>query len=116
MKAKRSFVYGALGSFQGDLSPLSTSLAINTCVAPVLLYGPMDCLLGELAKRALMWPKNHSNTVALGLESVQARVLVRKLSFLVRRAGAAVIMDEVDSICLVRERRGREEVWFRVHR
>ena len=33
------FMYGALGAFQGDLSPLSTRSVIETCVVPVLLYG-----------------------------------------------------------------------------
>ena len=37
MKARRSFfMYGALGAFQGDLSPLSTRSVIEMCV--VLCY------------------------------------------------------------------------------
>ena len=43
--------------------------------------------LGELAKRALRWPKHHSNTAAvttLEMESVRSRLLVRKLGFLKR--------------------------------
>ena len=68
--------------------------------SPVLLYGcenwllsdvlidQLNCLLGELAKRALKWPKHHSNTaamVALGIELAEARMLERKLGFLARR-------------------------------
>ena len=33
------YMYGAMGTFQGDLSPLSTRSVIETCVVPVLLYG-----------------------------------------------------------------------------
>ena len=32
------FKYGTLGSFQGDINPLSTKSAIHTCVMSVLLY------------------------------------------------------------------------------
>ena len=43
------------------------------------------CFLGELAKRALRWPRHQSNTaglVALHLESAQLRLLEKKLGFL----------------------------------
>ena len=42
----------------------------------------MNCLLGKLAKRALKWHSNMAAMVALGLESVQARVLVMHLLIL----------------------------------
>ena len=33
------FHYGAIGVFQGDLSPLSSCAVVESCVMPVLLYG-----------------------------------------------------------------------------
>ena len=33
------FHYGAIGVFQGDLSPLSSRAVVESCVMPVLLYG-----------------------------------------------------------------------------
>ena len=76
-KARRAFFQlGSLGVFHGDLSPLSTRSVIKTCVLSVLLYGSenwvlsdslslkLDRLLGDLAKRALKWPKYLSNTAA----------------------------------------------------
>ena len=47
----------------------------------------LEACLGELAKRALRWPKHHSNTAAvtaLEMESVRSQLLVRKLGFLKR--------------------------------
>ena len=44
----------------------------------------LEACLGELAKRALRWPKHHSNTAALTaleMESAGSRLLVRKLGF-----------------------------------
>ena len=128
-KARRSFFhYGSIGVFQGDLSPLSSRSVIETCVIPVLLYGAenwimteqlvkrVDSFLGEMAKRAVKWPKHHSNTaalVALDMESARARLLVMKLGFLRRRmmddgvgVGAAMMSamcDDVESTCLVKE-------------
>ena len=77
-KVKRSFFhYGALGAFQGDLNPLSTGSVVETCVMPVLMYGSENWILtercidlpvsflGEIAKRALKWPKHFSNSAAL---------------------------------------------------
>ena len=65
-KARRSFFhFGSIGSFQRDLSPLSTRSVIKTCVLPVLLFGyenwilmeglakRLECFQGELARRAL---------------------------------------------------------------
>ena len=91
-KARRAFFQlGSLGVFHGDLSPLSTRSVIKTCVLSVLLYGSenwvlsdslylkLDKFLGELAKRALKWPKYLSNTaarVALDICSVRAFILI----------------------------------------
>ena len=73
----------ALGTFQGGLNPLSTGSIIQTCVMPVLMYGSenwlltinqLDSFLGEMAKRALKWPRHFSNTAALvtiGMESIR---------------------------------------------
>ena len=39
---------------------------------------------GELTKRILKWPKHFSNTaatIAIGLQSVESRILERKLSY-----------------------------------
>ena len=74
----------------------------------------MDRFLGELAKRALGWPKHHSNTaafVALDMKSIRSRLLIAKLRFLKRRMtdddGVAIggeamraLSDDVDSLCL----------------
>ena len=97
-KARRAFFqYGSLGSFQGVPNPLSTGSIIQTCVMPVLLYGcekwilsdksitQLQSFLGEMAKRALKWPRHFLNTAALvvmGMESIQCSLLIRKLCFL----------------------------------
>ena len=41
------FHYGSIGSFQGDINPLSTKSVIDTCVMPVLLYGSENWVLTE---------------------------------------------------------------------
>ena len=44
----------------------------------------VESFQGELAKRILKWPKHYSNTAAvitLGFQSVQCRILERKLGF-----------------------------------
>ena len=39
-KARRAFfLYGNIGAFQGDLSPLSSRSVVESCVMPVLLFG-----------------------------------------------------------------------------
>ena len=127
-KARRAFFhYGALGSFQGDLSPLSTGSIIQTCVMPVLLYGSenwvlsdksitqLQSFLGEMAKRALKWPRHFSNTAALmvmGMESIQCSLLIRKLCFLKRHLcrdtdavgplSIGCLMDDPESTCLIK--------------
>ena len=65
-KARSFFYYGAVGVFQGDLSPLET-------------------FHGELTKRVLKLPKWTSNTagnVVMGWPTVRARVVVQNLGFL----------------------------------
>ena len=56
------------GDFSRRLESSMRSVLIRVLIAPVLLYGGFECcinrpielLFGELAKRALKWPKNHS--------------------------------------------------------
>ena len=134
-KARKSFFhYGSLGAFQGDLSPLSTKSIIETCVMPILLFGSenwivsktildqLESFLGELAKRALRWPRHFSNTAAvtaLDMVSVTSEIAVRKLGFLKRQlaegaegVGAVAmrsLLDDPNSLCLVGECRELEE-------
>ena len=76
---------------KNGLSPLSTRSIIETCVMPILLFGSenwivsggilkqLESFLGELAKRALKWPRHFSNMAAmtvLDLESVTFRIVV----------------------------------------
>ena len=53
------------------------------------LLDKLERFLGEIAKRALGWPKHHSNTaalVALDIMSARSELLIAKLCFLKRRA------------------------------
>ena len=101
-KARRAFfhyMYGSIGAFQGDLSPLSSRSILDACVMPILLYGCENWLVthaliekvesfqAELAKRVhvLKWPKHHSDTAAMvvvGMQTVRSIILERKLEFL----------------------------------
>ena len=98
-------VFLPLGAFQGDLSPLSTRSIIETCAMPILLFGSenwivsgdildqLESFLGELAKRALKWPRHFSNTAAmtvLDLDSVTSRIVVWKRRFLKRHLAVGV--------------------------
>ncbi len=87
------------------------------------LLDKLDSFLGEIAKRALGWPKHHSNTaalVALDMMSARSELLIAKLRFLKRRTtkhdsigGEAMraLSDDVNSLCLVKECRELEEVF-----
>ncbi len=87
------------------------------------LLDKLDSFLGEIAKRALGWPKHHSNTaalVALDMMSARSELLIAKLHFLKRRTtkhdgigGEAMraLSDDVNSLCLVKECRELEEVF-----
>ena len=130
LKARKSFfAYGSMGVFQGDLSPLSGRLVVDTCILPILFYGAenwclshhsleiLDSFLGELCKRLLKLPKWYTNTpasIVIGLGSARAMCLTRKLSFLrkmcsedhneaVSSRTLASLSDDLDSICLIRE-------------
>lgn len=136
-KARRAFFhYGSIGAFQGCLNPLSTRSIIELCVMPVLLFGcenwilskhsldQLESFLGELAKRALRWPRHFSNTAAvsaLEMESMRCRLVVRKLGFLRRQQADSTIgvgatamrslTDEPETLCLVKECRELENVF-----
>ena len=106
---------------------------VETCILPILLYGVENWVLspesirmlesfqGEIAKRILQLPKWYSNTaaiVALGQNSLHSVCTIRKLRFLNRvmtneqsichRAFSAMV-DDVESLSLVRECRDLEE-------
>ena len=76
----------------------------------------MESFLGELAKRALRWPRHFSNTAAvtaMDMNSVTSEVAVRKLGFLKRQladdavgVGAVAmrsLVDHPNSLCLSAE-------------
>ena len=133
-KARRAFFqYGSISAFQGDLSPVSTCSLVEHCVHPVVLYGVENWILcanslqklesfqGEMAKRILKLPKWFSNTAAkitLGWSSMHSICTIRKLKYL-SRIGAkedgisyrafSSLVDEVESLCLVKECRELEE-------
>ena len=135
VKARRAFfLYGSIGAFQGDISPLSSRSVLESCVMPILLFGSenwvvtegliekLETFQGELAKRILKWPKHHSNTAAitaLEVPTMRSRLLVTKLGFLRRVVESdsgslsarvlEALCDDVESLCLVRECRELEE-------
>ena len=135
VKARRAFfLYGSIGAFQGDISPLSSRSVLESCVMPILLFGSenwvvtegliekLEAFQGELAKRILKWPKHHSNTAAitaLEVPTMRSRLLVTKLGFLRRVVESdsgslsaqvlEALCDDVESLCLVRECRELEE-------
>ena len=80
------------------------------------MISSLEAFLGEIAKRILKWPRHHSNTAAVvvvGLQSVESRILERKLGFLHRVlengsscvSGRAVeaLSDNISNSCLVKE-------------
>ena len=133
-KARKAyFQYGSIYAFQGMLSPLSCCSIVETCILPILLYGVENWVLspesvqmlesfqGEIAKRILRLPKWYSNTaaiIALGWNTLHSVCTIRKLKFLHRvmsnqesichRAFSAMV-DNVESLCLVRECRELEQ-------
>ena len=122
-----------MGAFQGDLNPLLSKSISESCVIPILLFGcenwilsetclhTLEAFLGELAKRALKWPQHFSNTsaiLALEMETIRSRLICRKLSFFKRLLGVdaksvgavamSSLVDDIDSVCLVKECRELE--------
>ena len=136
-KARKSFfLYGGIGVFLGDLSPLSSRSVVEVCVMPILLYGcenwivsekllrQLESFQGEMGKRILGLPRCTSNTavgIVLGWPSVHARILVRKLCFLKRlvsgdgsKLGSRMLRslaDDTETVSLVRECRELEEAF-----
>ena len=133
-RARRAFFqFGNISAFQGDLSPASISSLVECCVYPVMLYGVENWLLcttslqklekfqGEMAKRILKLPKWFSNIaakIALGWSSMHAICTIRKLNFLsktttkedgVASRAFSSLVDDVESLCLVKECRELEE-------
>ena len=106
---------------------------METCILPILLYGVENWVLspesirmfesfqGEIAKRILQLPKWYSNTaaiVALGQNSLHSVYTIRKLRFLHRvmtneqsicHCTFSAMVDDVESLSLVRECRELEE-------
>ena len=53
-RARRAFfLFGSIGAFQGDLSPLSSVSILETCVCPILLYGSENWILTETLMKRL---------------------------------------------------------------
>ncbi len=135
-KARKAFFqFGSISAFQGNLSPVSTSSVIETCVYPVLLYGVenwvlctnslkrLECFQGELTKRILKLPRWYPNTaacIALGWHSIHAICTIRKLKYLLKittkedniayRAYSSLV-DDVESLCIVKECRELEGIF-----
>ena len=77
-----------------------------------------------MIKKVLKWPQHLSNTAALvafGVESVKSRILTRKLGLLlclisgdadgVVVSAMHALVDDPDSICIIRECRELEAVY-----
>ena len=88
-----------LGSFQGQLNPLSSRSLIESCVMPVLIYGSefwhlnttllsrLESFQAELGKRILRLPRTTANSIpliTLDWPSMRCRCLCAKLCFLFR--------------------------------
>ena len=87
----------------------------------------IESFVGEMAKRALKWPKHFSNTsapVTLDLPGAKSYLLQRKLTFLRRqltsdsicsdRVGVVAmksLSDDPESLCLVKECRELESYY-----
>ena len=97
-RACKSFFHWVL--FRETWAPYQQDPSLrHDCVMSILLFGSenwivsggileqLESFLGELAKRALKWPRHFSNTAAmtvLDLDSVTSRIVVWKLRFLKR--------------------------------
>ena len=94
--------------FEGNLNPLSGRSLFEVCVVPILLYGcenwqltstlvcQQESFQGEIGRRILKLTPYHSiysSRVALRWPSVAARILSRKLNFILRLK----LMDSTES-------------------
>ena len=127
-KARRAFFARGSGVFHGTLNPLSSKSIVECCVLPVLLYGAESWILNktllqklepfqaELAKRILRLPKhtsNHASLLALQWPSVRSRVLMIKLTYLLKvirndislssRVFRSLAASDVEALQLVRQ-------------
>ena len=86
------------------------------------MISSLEAFQGEIAKRILKWPRHHSNTAAVvvvGLQSVESRILERKLGFLhwVLENGSSCVSGRaveamsynISNSCLVKECEELEE-------
>ena len=94
-KARRVFfAFGAIGTFHGQLNPISARSIYQVCVLPVLLFGCKNWILsdttlhqlesfqGEIGQCILKLSKHHSTLsthLALRWPSVTARIFISKL-------------------------------------
>ena len=127
-KARGAFFSRGSGVFHGTLNPLSSRSIIECCVFPCLLSGAeawilndtlirqLESFQAELTKRILRLPRRTSNNVtrmALQWPSMRARILIIKLSFLLRvsrdnrslssRVFCSLATSEVESLIIVRQ-------------
>ena len=127
-KARRAFFARGSGVFHGKLNPLSSMNIIEHCVLPCLLYRAESWILNnsllaklesfqvELAKRILCLHKNTANNIArmaLLWPSMRARILIRKLNYLLKvitgdlslcaRTFRSLAVSDVESLLLVRQ-------------
>ena len=99
-KTRRAFfAFGAMGAFHGKLNPISGKTIFDTCVIPILLFGSENWILtdplvdqleafqGEIGRRILKLSKflsTISTRLALKWPSIAARILILKLSLLIK--------------------------------
>ena len=127
-KARRAMFAQGSGVFHSTLNPLSSKRIIEHCVLPCLLYGVELWLLNptliqklesfqtELAKRILQLPRCTSNNtalIALQWPSMRTRVLIIKLSFLLKiinsdcslsaRVFRSLTSSDMESLLLTRQ-------------
>ena len=127
-RARGAFFSRGSGVFHDTLNPLSSRSIIECCVFPCLLSSAeawilndtlirqLESFKAELAKRILRLPRRTSNNVtrmALQWPSMRARILIIKLSFLLRvsrdnrslssRVFHSLATSEVESLIIVRQ-------------
>ena len=127
-KARRAFFARSSGVFHGTLNPLSSKSIVEHCVLPCLLFGAKSWILNaslllklesfqaELAKRILrLHTRTANNTAQMALQwpSVRIRILIIKLSFLLKvirgdlslstRVFRSLAASDVKSLIIIRQ-------------